>query len=236
MLESTSSRHVLIELEDLRAEDPPPLVRDNRQALERIVEWARGFLWHNHPELGRSGPVCPFARPSMERETFFLAITRGGDVEEEIARSILLEYRDWFFELEPRRGRWAQYKTILVLFPDVRPADAPRVIDRVQEALKEDFVQKGLMLGQFHPRSDEGGLWNPDFRPLRAPVPLLGIRHMVPTDFPFLRDDRELLAVYLERFGQELPPKLEMEIRETAAQFDLSIGPPEPETDSGDQS
>jgi hypothetical protein len=42
------------------------------------------------------------------------------------------------------------------------------------------------MLGEFHPFSPTPGLRNSHFRPLRSPVPLLAIRHIVESDVDFL--------------------------------------------------
>jgi len=78
------------------------------------------------------------------------------------------------------------------------PADAPLLVDRTQELLKTEFVRGGLMVGEFHPGPPSApGLWNKDFRPLRSPVPLLAIRHMVPSDRPFLTGNADHLAAYL---------------------------------------
>jgi len=79
-------------------------------------------------------------------------------------------------------------------------------------AILKTFVENGLMIGQFHPLPPvEGGLWTKDFRPLRCPVPLLAIRHMVPTDLPFLTRDRRLLDGYYRVFGDDLPPRQRVE-------------------------
>jgi len=65
------------------------------------------------------------------------------------------------------------------------------------------------MIGEFHNGPpDKGGLWNPAFRPLRSPVPMLVVRHMVPTDYPFLRDDPDQSRAYLRLFGDQVPVQL----------------------------
>ena len=71
--------------------------------------------------------------------------------------------------------------------------------------MKDAFVRQGLMVGQFHPRSEQSGLWNEDFRPLRAPIPLLAIRRMVSSDLPFLLDSASHLSAYLDRFAPGIP-------------------------------
>jgi hypothetical protein len=69
-----------------------------------------------------------------------------------------------------------------VLFPDISREQAPSVIDELQRRLEPGFVARGLMIGAFHPGSSRPGLRNPDFRPFRAPVPLLVVRALVAAD------------------------------------------------------
>lgn len=104
--------------------------------------------------------------------------------------------------MEPRTGKDAGLRTIVILFPWVTEAAAPITVDALQVRLKSQFVREGLMIGQFHAASVEPGLHNPAFRPLRAPVPSLAIRVMVESDLPFLLSRPEHLAAYLARFGE----------------------------------
>jgi Domain of unknown function (DUF6875) len=198
----------LVTVDDLAADGPlPETLSRYAGPLRAIAEWVRQYLTNPHPELGRSGPVCPYVPTALKRGLLYLTVQPGGrDVLDttEVAQTVL-RYRDWFRELEPREEPAAQFKTILILFPDVCAADAPEVIDRTQAALKPAFVEAGLMIGQFHqlPPTDSG-LWNPDFRPLRSPVPLLAIRHMVSSDLPFLDKEQQMLEAYRRVFGNNL--------------------------------
>ena len=45
------------------------------------------------------------------------------------------------------------------------------------------FVERGLMIGEFHSANNATGLRNSSFYPLRTPYPCLAVRHMVPGDF-----------------------------------------------------
>ena len=78
-------------------------------------------------------------------------------------------------------------------------------LDALQARIKPDFVKVGLIVGQFHPRCMEPGLWNSGFRPLQASVPLLVIRHMVSSDFPFLSNTPGFRGAYLKRFAPDIP-------------------------------
>ncbi|MGW6289534.1 DUF6875 domain-containing protein [Streptomyces sp. NPDC055107] len=159
-----------------------------------VLAWARSYLCRPHPELGRGGDVCPYTAVSLERGGLFLAVHPGRPD----LRAVLTAYRDWFPDLPPREGPGARYRTVLVVLPDATPGE----IDRAQRELKHGFVERGLMIGEFHPGPPSApGLWNADFRPMRSPLPLLAVRHMVAADAPFLRADPEHLAAYRRRFG-----------------------------------
>ncbi|MEU0478645.1 DUF6875 domain-containing protein [Streptosporangium sp. NPDC006013] len=210
---------VLLETADLDGDHD--LVLRHRTSLRKVVTWAREYLCRPHEELGRKGPVCPYAQTALERGTFYLAVRPGRPGGAEAAEA-LTGYRDWFPGLPVPHGLSPQYRTILVLFPDLPETEAAAVIDHAQEALKSRYVSEGLMIGEFYPGPPpKAGLWNPSFLPLGSPVPLLAIRHMVPTDFPFLRDDPEQVAAYLERFGDRQPAALRAEIQAVADRYGL---------------
>jgi hypothetical protein len=59
---------------------------------------------------------------------------------------------------------------------------SPVYIDGIQRPLRDEFVREGLMLGEFHQLSQSKGIHNKEFRPLRSPIPMLTIRHMVSTE------------------------------------------------------
>jgi hypothetical protein len=208
-------RCYLLGVADLAPHRLPEPARPFRHQLQLVADWARDYLSNPHDELGRTGPVCPYVPTSLKKRLFYLTVQAGGPqgLDRAAVTAAVATYRDWFAELPPTDGQAAQFKTILILFPEVRTADAPEIIDATQAELKPSFVENGLMIGQFHPLPPgEGGLWNKDFRPLRCPVPLLAIRHMVPTDLPFLTRDRRLLDGYYRVFGDSLPPRQRVEL------------------------
>jgi len=199
-------------------------LRPYEEPLRQIARWAEDYLCQPHPELGREGPVCPYARSSIRKQLFFLTVRPGADLEREDVEAHITTFRDRFLEMEPRQGHDAIYKTILCLFPDVSLEKTARLIDATQEKLRPEYVRHGLMVGEFHARPPEkAGLWNEAFRPLNSPVPMLVIRHMVPTDIAFLKDEKELVAAYLERFGADIPAHLRSQVREAADRWGLPL-------------
>jgi hypothetical protein len=213
-------RLFLAEVSDFRAESPPERLLPYMAPLRVIQEWAQGYLCGPHAELGRSGPVCPFTRPSLRRELFYLAIYPGNELDQAQVREVVRAYRDWFMEMEPTSGAAAAYKTVGIVFPDLNEDQYVSLIEDTQDALKSDYVHEGLMIGEFHPGPpSKGGLRNPDFRPLRSPLPLLSIRHMVPTDFAFLHDRRDWMESYLARFAGQVPNGIADEVRGAAEKW-----------------
>lgn len=181
---------------------PTHLASSEVTAMRAVAQWAVSYLCQPHPDLGREGPVCPFTRPSLERDIFWLTVcdvpTMAGSEVYEATRALA----ETFVHLEPTATSESRYKTVLVVFP--RLVDKSEV-DDLQRRLKPTFVQEGLMVGQFHDECDEPGLWNPNFPALRSPLPLLAIRHMVTSDFAFLTADPAWIASYLAKFAPEVP-------------------------------
>lgn len=175
--------------------------------LIEIMEWVKKFLAKPHPDLGRSGPVCPFVPGALQLNTLRFKVIRAENLKQQQIEQIVRSCRDIFLEIEPRDGEAALNKAILLIFPDIHIDEAFKLIDDVQQKLKPFFVEAGLMLGEFHQRNESPGLHNPNFYPLRSPIPMLAIRFMVEADLPFLQrlgDEPCLRIKYLEAYLQRL--------------------------------
>lgn len=189
-----------IEIEQLQENEDLPY-------LNQILEWVKTFLGKPHPLLGRPGAVCPFVPHSIRTNSIRLAVIRSKDLYPEQIENLVKRYRDIFLEMDAKEQESRISKAFLLIFPDIDIEDAPKIIDSIQQKLKPLFVESGLMIGEFHKRNQSPGLHNPDFRPLRSPVPLLAIRFMVEADLPFLQSPVDLhlriryLEAYLKRFG-----------------------------------
>lgn len=183
--------------------------------LSRVLAWVRAFLTAPHPELGRKGPVCPFVPVSLKLDTIWMAQIIQDNLSVASISAIIVDFRDVFLASEPTSGPDAIYKALLVVFPSLgeKNAQGAVLVDEVQQSLKKHFVDRGLMLGEFHAANDSPGLRNPDFRPLRSPIPMLAIRCMVESDLPFLTRESYLatqrasfLRSYLVHLNGALSP------------------------------
>ncbi|GAB1822244.1 DUF6875 domain-containing protein [Herbidospora sp. RD11066] len=198
----------LFTVKDVEGDRPlHPLGAMYIRKLRVVTSWARDYLTRPHPELGRRGPVCPYAQGSIDRGKFLLAVRPGRPETVEEVVAAVEPYRQWFGELAPRSIADSMHTAVLVLFPDAcRRLD---LIDAAQEILKDRHVTSGVMVGEFHDGPPEkGGLWNPLLRPLDAPVPMLVVRHMVTTDLPFLTSREEHVSAYRAIFGDHVPAHL----------------------------
>lgn len=168
--------------------------------LVQVARWSQDFLTKPHSELGRSGPVCPYVRASIQEQRFLLTLLRGAATRQHETDVAILELSQQFLQLEPTRGRGAQLKTIVILLPDLQETEAADLVNAIHQRLKPRFLQHGLMLGEFFKTNAKPGLHNPEFRPLQSDTPLLVIRPMVPTDIAFLTDDAVFIRAFLEHF------------------------------------
>ncbi|MDZ8189965.1 MAG: hypothetical protein RMX96_34660 [Nostoc sp. ChiSLP02] len=191
-----------VEIEQLQESQDLPYFKE-------ILEWVKNFLGRPHPHLGRPGPVCPFVPHSLKSNSIHLAVIRTKDLYPEQVENIVRRYRDIFLDTKVQGQELTISKAFLLIFPDIHIDEAPKLIDSVQQKLKPLFVESGLMIGEFHKRNESSGLHNPNFRPLRSPIPLLAIRYMVEADLPFIQSPPDLhlriryLEAYLKRFGNK---------------------------------
>lgn len=221
-----SKEKLILPFAELRKQPLPSAVVEYRDDIHTLVNWVDEYLCKPHPALGRSGPVCPFVPTALELGLLYVFIYPHVDLDTDIEefRQIILKDRDLFLETEPRTGNTAQFKSFLMLFPNLPSPKAHKKIDTVQASLQEAFCEKGLMVGEFHPGPpDKRGLWNERFRPLECPIPLIAIRHMVPTDILFLKDQSSLVAEYLRIFGDMVPSKFAHLVEEAAVRFGFDM-------------
>lgn len=169
---------------------------------QQITSWVADYLAQPHNDLGRAGPVCPFARSALDRDLLWFTVVRGEAPAVVDVVAELHDFTETFLSLPPESGPDSLLKAVFILFPDVVDT---ALIDLVQQSLKSDFVDAGLMVGQFYTGCTEPGLWNPDFRPLQSPIPLIAIRYMVSSDFPFLNTNSAWVESYLRRFAPTVP-------------------------------
>jgi len=157
-------------------------VSTDRVAAAR--RWLEEYAPHPHPDLGRDGVVCPFMVRALRRDFVTMVAydaTGGDDGLAALARRLLDENLARARTLGPDRT----YLVSMVV-PQGRPdEELTAMVGRVHSILKPDFLAKGYMAGDFWPDHETVGLHSDTFRPFTSPLPILGMRPMVPADLRF---------------------------------------------------
>lgn len=205
-------------LDELQASDPVETVRD----------WITNFLGRPHEDLGRPGAVCPFVTPAIAEN--MLKIT-SSDIEPDAdaLHSLLQERKAKFIATQSGcDSSNLIYASHVIVLPKYKTSEHTKIMDEVQASLKIEFMNEGLMIGQFHPHLNTPGLHSAAFLPHRCPTSCFGIRHMIPSDHVFISQhlppDKipDAAAALLQRFRSALPSEV-IRRYETNNQSDSSL-------------
>jgi hypothetical protein len=167
-----------------------------------LLNWIQSYICQPHPQLGRKGAICPFAEPAIDKNMLDMVFhydVDGQSVAE--VEAITQKYIHLFLDHYPLDRPDAILQTLLVVFPNI-PIERSTVIDDAHQTLKSAFVQRGLMLGQFHMTCPEPAVRNPDFPAMVSPLPFFAIRHMAQHDVLFLHQRPDWFSQYDARLGE----------------------------------
>jgi hypothetical protein len=211
-LERTTNLFLLDDLED--NDRASTLAKSDLGALRVVADWITTFVARPHRDLGRAGPVCPFVPLACERKALWLAPERIAGRSMLDVVGLVNGYKKLFLDAQPAGGQGANYKSIAVVFTDL-PADRAKAFfdDVLQHLGVASYAEDGLVLGAFYERNDGAAIYNPGFRPFRAPVPFLLIRQAVVSDWKFFLDNEEWLNLWARRFQESAVHALADELR-----------------------
>jgi hypothetical protein len=168
----------------------------------RLVDaWLREYVSVADRRVGRSGPVCPFIPRALAQQALQTDIRYDitGHSASELLDKLRAEISDFATTGRPEHNTGVVLESKLVVMPGMGAAGWER-LDAVYESLKNFAVERGLMIGQFHPHCAERAVRNPDFKVSVAPVAMLAIRHMAPHDILFLHRSEQWFKEYYSRF------------------------------------
>lgn len=172
-------------------------------AMGKMACFVSRHLTSRHPDLGRSGPICPFARQGSATGGIRFADCDAQSGQETRIGKIMAQVQGEFLAWGQGSGIPPMLRAFVVTFSALDGPEDTAMIERVQRRLKPDYVASGLMIGQFFPGCEESGIHNPDFRPLNAPVISLAVRFMALADAPFMLGDQRFRAAYVAQHGAD---------------------------------
>lgn len=171
--------------------------------LRAILNWIDSFICKPNAALGRPGVTCPFVPHLLQMGDLFMTFHYEIDGKNSRAvKALLCEYKEKFLNDSSLCEGSSTDRALLIVFPNI-PAQRGGVVDEVHAQVKTEFVESGLMLGEFHRNSVAPGSRNPSFRASYAPLPLFVIRHMHLHDILFLREKESWFAAYYKHFGMQ---------------------------------
>jgi hypothetical protein len=181
--------------------------RRGDETLAKLKQWTRDFLMSDHSELGREGNVCPFTSLGARIDTlrFGVSDAKTGDYDR-IRGELMSAFRQ--FDQIPHPVKMGIYRAILIAFPGCANDEGVKTLARAQKSMRLTSFLRARMIGVFYADAPEPGLWNKDFRPLRAPVPLIAIRSLVAADAAFVLRHPLLTPSYLYNFPLAGPRRL----------------------------
>jgi hypothetical protein len=216
---------------------PTDLDQSRRDAQDRVTrawQWIHDFPVNPHPDLGRSGPVCPYMGRALRQKfvELFEFDARQGD---EACIERLRQLREDLRQRGATLGEDAIYLVYFLVPYGLPEADLTAMMQRVHKRVRPEFVSSGMLAGDFWPAHEAPGLHSRQFRPFDSPLALFPIRHMVPADLPFFSGRHvpahvrvEYLTYYRQFFADRLPESWRRRLAEAerVAHADLQADQP----------
>lgn len=170
--------------------------------------------------------ACSFVPASLKNNLAWFTVLDASDITPasaiaELARKALLGFNK-LTSCTPERLK--NNACHLLLLPGIGESGVAERVDAVQVQLQPLAVSLGLMIGEFHKSNNASGLHNSNFYPLRMPFPALAIRHMVPGDWVFLKNEKkfavpivaQLMRDFIRHMGVRPGAKKEVEAAKQA--------------------
>ncbi|WP_331732394.1 pyridoxal-dependent decarboxylase (plasmid) [Streptomyces sp. NBC_00015] len=183
--------------DDLRFEPPAPA------AAGEIDTWLKDYINRPHSLLGRNGAVCPYVATAQGADLVRIESGTWTPTPERAVEElggVLLAAADRF-----EAHTWPEgpdHLRALIVLLDPLTEEQGKLLDAAHAAVKTAIMQRGLMIGQFHPDCDAPATHNPQFPVNRSPRPLVAVRRMIRTDHRFA-DTNAQRAAHQQRFPHE---------------------------------
>jgi hypothetical protein len=169
------------------------------EEMSVLLTWIYTYLMAGNRDLGRTGAVCPFTKQAAKLDTVRVAMSFS-DLSSEPDASLLTRRAFTELNLITTHKGMEHFRTVIIGFPRLADESGIAALKRIQRAHRAYSLARGRMIGLMHASSEDQGLWNTEFRPLRSPIPILAVRHMVEQDAPFAALHPALMISYLARF------------------------------------
>ena len=169
-------------------------------ALARLVDWVAASPMSGHPMRGKPGAVCPFLRQAVHADALCVGVSQAGPQDEDAAFE---QVRGLFGDLHriPADRERRALRSIVIGFPNCAGPEGVAMLECIYKRHKYFTLARLQMIAFFHADCETPGLWNPEFKPMRSPFPVIGARYLVEQDAVFAAKYKLMVPTYLMRFG-----------------------------------
>jgi hypothetical protein len=154
-----------------------------------IVEWLATVVAAPVPGGGPQTALCPWAVRSLDLDCVYLSVVDGEPDGDDIAAQ-LRHLGSAFASFEPASRPASVYRCAGILFTR-QDRRLYSVLDALTQDLKNEFLERGLLLGRFHEMRRRVSRRRPGQPAMTSPRPLIMLRELVAQD-RYLLDNVEL--------------------------------------------
>jgi len=172
--------------------------------MDRTYRWIRDFISQPHPELKRSGEICPFTKPAIKQQKLFFQWDDFTGNDTEVLKKILLDYKDQYTSADAEADH--PLRSLVIVFPHLKMADY-EALKMARILVKKPFLQAGITLGEFYPTNNDGSIRNEQFYIAQSPFAMIVIRQLARHDKLFLSKHPELYSLYQSKFKNDSTSK-----------------------------
>lgn len=177
----------------------------------KIKSWVEGFLCAPHPSLrsaGRDTAVCPMLAPAVDSDRLLickldLGISPDCNKREYLRKEIRQIAKNFIGATDSTEG---SLDSLLIAITNLQKHEWRYVLDGARVDVKAYLLNNKLMVGAFYPTSNRPSRVSKTFYPLRSPMPMLGIRHLLRVDWRTLLEDPKYIEIYESFYGEGIVP------------------------------
>lgn len=170
----------------------------------KVKAYVDSFLTAKHPF--RKGAICPFVPLAVNHRTINYAVL--GDIEVGESVEKVSRLLDAFIDFRARVVH--SYSALMIIFEECFPIEK---LIAIQHLCKPICIEKHVMIGATYPANRSPSLHNPNYFPLRTPMPCLVMRDLSASDLVFLDPAQyeipqrvSFLRVFISRFERSPSP------------------------------
>ena len=127
---------------DLRAHRNMPMAR-GEQWIGKVDDWLANTITQSHADLGRKGAICPYVKRAPMLDGIIALAVRGAASSPSQWLNLVRRSQIAFQRFQTDCNHVGLFSSLLIIAPDLEPAQADKLFVHTLDALKTQFVRSG---------------------------------------------------------------------------------------------